>query len=434
MASITKRGNSYRIRVSNGRDSSGNQIIESTTFTPDPAKTAKQNEKALNEFVLDFERKVKSGRYLDGENLRFKDFAAKWLKEYAEPRLAYSTYENYQMNLEKRIIPAMGHLKMSGITPLHIQSFYRDLAAAPRNDKKAGSLSAGSIRKIHAILSSMFHTAVIWQIIEQNPCDRIEPPKDQRINTGVKCFTLEQAETFLKVLDGSIKVNYPERHRKNADGEIYPVAAYETQQDIPLQIKVFFYMALFGGFRRGELLALTWKDIDFENGQANIYKSLTLKDHQMVIKTPKNKTSVRSVALPDVVMDLIRQLKLQQRTYALSIGSQWVGKWGQEYDDNFLFTQWNGKVMYLDTPYQWFKKIIARYNASADPANALPDIPLHGLRHTSATLLISQNVDVKTVSGRLGHSQTSTTMNIYAHSLRKSDEAAAETLQKALFK
>ena len=89
--------------------------------------------------------------------------------------------------------------------------------------------------------------------------------------------------------------------------------------------------------------------------------------------------------------------------------------------------------MNLSTPYHAFKKIIKNYNDSVkDESKKLPDIPLHGLRHTSATLLISQNIDVKTVSNRLGHAQTSTTMNIYAHSLKKMDEKAADTLEQLI--
>ena len=91
--------------------------------------------------------------------------------------------------------------------------------------------------------------------------------------------------------------------------------------------------------------------------------------------------------------------------------------------------------MHPDTPYKTFKKIIRRYNESVtEEADKLPDIPLHGLRHTSATLLISQNVDVKTVSNRLGHAQTSTTIDIYSHALKKKDEQAADVLDDLLVK
>ena len=127
-------------------------------------------------------------------------------------------------------------------------------------------------------------------------------------------------------------------------------------------------------------------------------------------------------------MELLKSYKLEQNKYRLSIGSQWIG-------ENFLFIQWNGKQMDLSTPYHTFKKIIRNYNQTVtEESKKLPDIPLHGLRHTSATLLISQNIDVRTVSSRLGHAQTSTTMNIYAHSLKKMDEVAADTLENLFIK
>ncbi|MEY8355414.1 tyrosine-type recombinase/integrase [Lachnospiraceae bacterium 54-53] len=94
---------------------------------------------------------------------------------------------------------------------------------------------------------------------------------------------------------------------------------------------------------------------------------------------------------------------------------------------NYLFTQLNGRQMYPSTPYGMFKKIIRWHNeAVTKEEDKLPEIPLHGLRHTSATLLISQNVDIRTVSGRLGHAQASTTTDIYSHFLQKADEAASD--------
>ena len=99
---------------------------------------------------------------------------------------------------------------------------------------------------------------------------------------------------------------------------------------------------------------------------------------------------------------------------------------------NFLFIQRNGTQMYPSTPYGVFKDILHRYNAIHK--EKLPDIPLHGLRYTSATLLISQNIDIRTVSNLLGHAQTSTTMNIYSHSLQQLDSKAAETLENLLVK
>lgn len=118
-------------------------------------------------------------------------------------------------------------------------------------------------------------------------------------------------------------------------------------------------------------------------------------------------------------MKLIQKYKAEQQRYRLSLGTYWKGS-------NYLFIQDDGKQMDISTPNKVFKKVIRIYNETHE--DKLPEITLHGLRHTSATLLIAQNVDIKTVSNRLGHSETSTTMDIYAHALQKQDELAAESL------
>lgn len=142
-----------------------------------------------------------------------------------------------------------------------------------------------------------------------------------------------------------------------------------------------------------------------------------------ITKSPKNKTSIRKIAVPEIVILFLKQYQKEQYKLKLSLRSYWQG-------ENYVFIQDNGKQMHPSTPYKVFKSILRRHNKNtADNALKLPDIPLHGLRHTSATLLISQNIDVRTVSNRLGHAQTSTTMNIYAHQLKKMDETAADTIE-----
>lgn len=222
---------------------------------------------------------------------------------------------------------------------------------------------------------------------------------------------------------------YKAHTRIDDTGKPYQVAEYQERHTLPTQHKIFFYIALFGGLRKGEIIALQWNDINFSTHSITVNKSTARVRHEQITKTPKTKTSNREITLPAFVMELLKSYKLEQNKYRLSIGSQWIG-------ENFLFIQWNGKQMDLSTPYHTFKKIIKNYNKTVteESSKKLPDIPLHGLRHTSATLLISQNIDVRTVSSRLGHAQTSTTMNIYAHSLKKMDEVAADTLENLFIK
>lgn len=123
---------------------------------------------------------------------------------------------------------------------------------------------------------------------------------------------------------------------------------------------------------------------------------------------------------------MLKSYHKEQMEYRLSLDDQWKG-------DNYIFIQWDGSQMHPDTPYKKFKTIIKRYNETVgSEADKLPDITLHGLRHTSATLLIADNVDIRTVSNPLGHAQTSTTLNIYAEALKKKDEEAANSLEDML--
>lgn len=433
MATVEKRGNSYRITVSNGYDITGKQIREKATFTPDPNLTPRQQKKSLDKYVFDFEEKVRNGKFLKGEKITVQEFSERWLKEYALQQLEASTIEKYKHELNNKIIPALGHLKIAKLQPLHLQSFYNNLLeSGVRKDKKTGGYSPSSIKKTHAVLSVLLKTAVQWQVIESNVCERVSPPKIRKEIDGVKFFTPEQCVIFLEALNKDYMTEYKAHDRIDDTGIKYHVRDYKESHSLATQHKIFFNIALFGGLRKGELLALTWDDINFENNTIRVSKAVSVVNGQHIIKQPKNNTSNRIVTLPDTVMKLIKRLKMEQNEKKLSLGDYWE-------DSGYLFTQENGKLMNYSTPYHTFKDLIVKYNNSILNDDSIPDdskdglllpnIPLHGLRHTSATLLISEQVDIRTVSARLGHAQTSTTMNIYAHSLKESDKKASDKLE-----
>lgn len=397
MASIRKRGKSYQITVSNGRDIHDKQILETATWTPDPNKTEKQNQKALERFAMDFEDKVKNGKYLDGEKLTFEEFTGRWMEEYAMIQLEPTTTEVYKLLLNAHVIPVIGHLKLAKVQPSHLNKLYSDLLQK-RKDGRPGGYSPTTVKRVHAIISSIMTTAVQWNIIIENPCKRIKPPK--QANQEIAFFTPEQAAAFLEELDRETKEGY-----------------------ILLQHNIFFQLALFCGLRRGEAIALQWKDIDFDARTVTINKSTAIVEGKKYQKTPKNRTSERVISVPVHVLAMLERYRLEYNTYQTQVGSQWVGS-------DHIFIQWNGAQMYPSTPDSTMRKIITRYNSTHE--EKLPHVTPHGLRHTSATLLISQNIDIRTVSNRLGHAQTSTTMNIYTHALQKKDQQAAETLESLL--
>lgn len=435
MASITKRGNTYRVRVFVCEKPDGRKEFKSATFRPDPAKTEKQNQKALDLFVMEFEQKVKNGKYLDGEKMTLQEFADLWLNEYAKDHLTPSTYQMYHDLLYRHVLPEIGNLKLSKVQPVALNRLYKKLLEKPKENGR-GNLSPSTVKRVHATLSSLYNTAVKWGVCLESPCERTEPPKQARTTNEIKYFNEEETERFLAILDRPMICPRSAHDRTDDTGKPYHVGEYVELQPIHPQHRLFFYMALLLGCRKGELLALQWQDIDFEKSTVSITKSTGYINKQIITKEPKNKTSVRVISIPSMILVMLQEYRKEQLAEAFRLGTAWEGKRSiQEYDQNYIFTQWNGLQMHPSTPYHVFQKIIHRYNAALPPGETpLPVIPLHGLRHTSATLLISQNVDVRTVSGRLGHAQTSTTMNIYAHSLKKSDEMAAEKLESLLIR
>lgn len=425
MASIKKRGNSYFITVSNGYDIAGKQIRKTATYTPDIRLTPKQQKKALEAFVFEFEQQVKTGAVLDGRNITLQQFYYKWLNEYAKISLEPTTTEWYTRLFNNNILPSLGHIRLSDIKPLNIQTFYNSLTK--EGAKQDGTAySPATVKRFHSALSSVLNKAVEWELIPSNPAKKTSLPKQKAVSDSVKYFTPEQAIIFLNALNGEYTANYQAHTRISPKGNEYTVQPYTEARKVPTQLKVLFNIALYGGLRRGELLALTWEDINFNNNTVTINKSVAMVNNKPVIKSTKNKSSERVITLPKSVMQLLNYWKTEQLSLRLKLGNLWEG-------DNHIFIQWNGKIMHPTTPYHAFKDFIDKYNNSiTDEALKLPSIRFHDLRHTSATLLISAHTDIKTVSARLGHAQTSTTMNIYAHSFKKLDEVASDTLESML--
>ena len=175
--------------------------------------------------------------------------------------------------------------------------------------------------------------------------------------------------------------------------------------------------------RRGELLGLEWPDVDFDTGVISIRRTSQYGGKELGTYTDGTKTeqSRRSIRVTQHVIDLLKSYKADQAARRLLLGDAWAVEWAEH---PRLFTNQDGRPMSPSTPLNRLRRYLDKLG--------LPPVSLHSLRHTNATLLIQQGVSVRAVSGRLGHSQTSTTMNIYAHQLQSADAAAAEALDLAL--
>lgn len=265
MANITKRGKTYSIRVSCGYDSKGKQVIQSMTWKPELNMTARQIEKELNRQAVMFEEACNRG--YQSRAVKFEVFAEEWFESYAKPNLRNTTYER-MLQLRGRAYAAIGHLRMDKITPRQIQAFVNTLSKDGANERTGKPLAPKTIRHNLSFISDVFSYAVKMGVVSDNPCSKVTIPKAQP--TEKKIYTLEEVEKFLTLLN-----------------------------DEPLKYRTFFNIMIYSGFRRGEMLGLEWKDVDFENNVISIRRTSNYTAKQGVYTdTTKTRRSQRSLKFP----------------------------------------------------------------------------------------------------------------------------------------
>lgn len=422
MAAIRKRGNSYLVMVSNGRDRNYKQIVETKTFRPDPSWSERRTEQELRRFVTEFEAEVKGGELFKKNKMFFSELVDKWFSEYVKTNLSVNTQSNYRDVLRNHLVPALGKYRMHDLSSFRLQSFLNGYY----KDGELVTYSAGTVQKVRNVLRSIFRKAYQWEILPENPMSRVYLPRNTQTSEPIKFFTQEQAQRFLDYISEPYVYTVPEHVSNRPDNSVQQISEYTLSVHISKQLQLFFILLIYGGFRKGEALALKWDDIDFERKEISISKSAGYHNKVLIIKEPKTRGSIRTVAMPESVMKLLAHHKREQEKEAERLEGYWQ-------KHNFVFTQDNGKMMYQSTPYIAFKNAIARYNeAQTDESMKLPNIPLHGLRHTSATIMLSNNANISAVAARLGHSQTSTTLNVYAHAVKSADYENSNILDSVL--
>ena len=389
--SIEKRGkNSYRLICTNGYDLEGNIIRHTKTSHG----TKKDAEVELAKFVTD----VQNGLVINGKSLKFSEFTEIWKRDYGSKELAPSTYKRYCRMLETRLLPYFGHFYINKIRPIDIMQFYdlleRDTQLVRKknnNGKKTlKPLSGKTILEHHRLLRAMLHRAVYWQMIVTNPAERVQPPKAKKPKR--RSYDDEQTKILLENLE--------------------QLSVEDTKY------KVAIILTVFTGVRLGELMGLEWQDVDFKNGIICINRSSQyLSDMWIFTKVPKTESSIREIAIPEFIISLLEEYKLWYEEQKSFYGELWT-------NSNRLFVQADGKPMHPSTISKWFVKYVSTIG--------LPVINFHGLRHTNASLLVAQNIDIAIISARLGHAQVSTTLNFYVHPLLSHNRKAGYALENLL--
>lgn len=452
MATIEKRGESYKVIVSCGYDLDGKQLRRRMVWKPEPGMTKRQIQKELDRQAVLFEEKCRNGQVLEG-NIKFAEFAEKWFADYAEKQLRATTVARYQL-LMPRINAAIGHIRLDKLQPHHLMGFYNNLSeTGVREDtrycsavdfkallkkrgltKRALAEQAGvSVYVLDSVTRGANISAVSAHKVVaalQLPLDKVFLPVGEKDTLAVSTV-LHHHRLISSMLSTAVKwqlifsnpcsrVVLPKNKRKEAvyldeEQAAELLAALDKES---MQHQVIVKLLLFTGLRRGELCGLEWKDVDFERAVITVRRSsLYLSGKGIFADETKNDTSTRCMKVSDDAIAMLRVWRAEQAKERLKLGDQWQ-------DNDRLFTAWNGAPIRPDVITAWFHRFVTKNN--------LPPIHVHSLRHTNATLLIAAGTNLTTVAARLGHADTTTTSKIYAHAIKSADQAAAEVLQDIL--
>lgn len=388
MASLENRGNgSWRVIISNGYNPDGSKRRLQRTIKVDPNKTENAQRREVEKQAAALETDFNRHLLTIEKKITVSALAKEYLSEQSR-RLASATIKQYRDIIEGRIVPALGKIHVQDLTPRQISKFYSALEKEEplTNRAKTGKLSSTYRLKYHTQLHAMLAYALRMGYISVNPADAVEPP---RKDTGeTQYYEPEECTKLLLALDS-----------------------------LPEQWRLFYYLALYTAARPGELIALDWSDISgnvlsIRAGSVRVPGGGTKRTDR-----PKTKSSIRQIILPPVIVRLLQEHRITQAEYRLQFGADWP-------EPNAVFTGALGHRMDISSPTQKFQKFLK--------ANNLRPVPLYALRHTAASLMIAQGLSVRDVSARLGHSQTSTTLNIYSHAFADANARATDAITAAL--
>jgi integrase len=340
--------------------------------------TKRDAQRALREVLLSLEQ----GSYVKPNKITVGEWLSQWLKDYASMNTTDRTQENYSSAVKCHLVPSLGKVILADLQPQHIQGYYAEKLSKGRADGKGG-LSARSVVYHHRILSKALNYAVKMGVVVRNVADFVQPPRVKRVTMNT--LSTEEVTRFFE-------------------------AAKETDY------YVYFATLLYTGLRRGELLALRWRNLDLVKATLTVVETAyKLGNGDYIIKEPKTAQSRRTVSLPLSLVELLKVYRIDQELLRIQLGVSLDA-------DDFVFIRPDGSPMNPSAVTLAFRRIIKKAGLKA--------IRIHDLRHTHATLMLKAGVNPKVVSERLGHANIGITLDIYSHVLPGMQEAAAEKFDK----
>lgn len=319
---------------------------------------------------------AESGKPITEDRLTVREYLDRWLAAIG-PTVRPATYRRYADMVRLHVLPEIGGMRLSKLTPLDVQRLYAN--------RRAAGLGATTVHHLHAIIHRALKQAMRWGLVERNVSEMIDAPR--RTLPDVTTWNAKQTAAFLAAGDSS-------------------------------NLAALWRLALLTGMRRGELLGLMWDDLDLERGTLSVRRTLSRgKGGTWELGQPKTASGRRSIALPPSCVAALRKQRAAQNAERLRLGPVWE-------DHGFVFTNETGGPLHVNSLVGRFRKLTM--------VAGVPSIRFHDLRHTSATLLLAEGVHPKIVQERLGHADISMTLNRYSHVTPGMQRQAADTIDAAI--
>ena len=363
----------YYVSMELGRDENGKRIKQYRTF---PTLAAARN--GLKDFHAAQEReKVQEQRLAPAQEIDLSHWLEYWMESIVRPNRAETTVYAYQKIIDNHIDPALGDIPLKKLTPKVIQQYYTDT-------QRATGLSSNTMRRHHDLLSSALRSAVRQYVIIASPMERVEPPRSRT----KEAYFYDNQE--LKLL-------------------------YQKIQGHILELAVKLAGSL--GMRREEICGLKWDNVDFQRHLVIIREARTAYGATIIQKETKNRSSVRTLYLPDEVFLLLEQEQARQQSERCRLGLEFnptehviLDHKGVPYSPNALSLA--------------FTRFVKK--------NDLPRLTFHGLRHTFATIASCQGASLFDIGKALGHATPATTGRIYTHLVDRTHEELVMRVSDAL--